>query len=550
MFGRNVFNELDTSLCYTPSPGNSKTNMSLVDTKTKANSAIFTRILEEGESTSQSTPAPTVLFQPDSSADQIAATNNTAGKCVSFVEDGKENMNNSESRIASQSVKSIRSAELHRLRASKKKSPMRRNLVKMTEAAIDDATSSLRNSALKPKKYPADSTFQSVNAGRDAKSKLFHQKAKATKSVSFQWDQDNAKAKSLHKIVEENRRQIRAIQQKLTSNHFKDKARKDEAKKLERIAELEKEYMFKSIIFQDHQQALKTERNKSRKKSIDARTKIRRNKREGEENLRMMKLDEEQAIFEVRADLHKSRMEAKKAEAEKRRKSFQFRAGDAMRIRDVRSAWSENSLREEHASHELNRKAAKDVEEYKKQMKKKSQDDIKKRNKNAHEARKREENQSYRAMLAEHESYELKWDGERDAEAYRKCMKEERRKSLANRNKESARHAEVMEELRNIAKEEEAQSFMLKFDAENDAKAYVAKLAEERRKSLQLRGVEARRRRQFEEEEHSRAIESALIEGALQSDCKYEIIAHMTPNTLGGCSISLIFFCKFFFDIM
>ena len=91
---------------------------------------------------------------------------------------------------------------------------------------------------------------------------------------------------------------------------------------------------------------------------------------------------------------------------------------------------------------------------------------------------------------------------------------------MANRNKESARHAQVMEELRTIAKEEEAQSFMLKFNGENDAKAYVAKLAEERRKSLELRGVEARRRRQFEDEEHSKAVEAAFIEGALQSDCK------------------------------
>jgi hypothetical protein len=61
---------------------------------------------------------------------------------------------------------------------------------------------------------------------------------------------------------------------------------------------------------------------------------------------------------------------------------------------------------------------------------------------------------------------------------------------------------------------------MLKFNGENDAKAYLAKCAEERRKSLQLRGKEARKIRQYEEEEHSKAIETALIDGALQSDCK------------------------------
>lgn len=94
---------------------------------------------------------------------------------------------------------------------------------------------------------------------------------------------------------------------------------------------------------------------------------------------------------------------------------------------------------------------------------------------------------------------------------------------MAGRNKESARHAKVMDELRSIAKEKEAESYMLKFNAENDAKAYIAKLAEERRKSLEFRGEEARRRRQYEDEERSQAIENALVEGALLSDCQKDV---------------------------
>jgi len=525
VFGADVFNDLDASLCYTPSPGSSKNSTSL----TARSNTNFDSIAEEGESTSQSTPAPTILFQKDNSIDQISAKDYVSKKGVSFAQDDKENTNESDNRMPSKNLKSIRSAELHRLRASNKKSPMRRNLVKMTEAAIDDATTSLRNSAMKPKKYATtSSTFQSVNAGRNAKMRSCQQKAKAVKSVSFQWDQENAKAKSLQKVVEENRRQIRAIQRKLTSNHFKDKARKDEAKKMERMAELEREYLFKSEVFQDHQKTLKFQRDKSRKKSIDARAKIRKDNREGEEKMRMRKFEEDRANFEVKADLHRARMEAKKAEAEKRRNSFQFRAGDARRIREVRSEWKEKSLWENYESHGLNRAAARDVDNYKKQMRKEEQNDFKKRNKDAHDARKRGEHQAYDALLAEHESYELKWAGERDAEAYRRQMKEERRKSLANRNKESARHAKVMEELRSIAKEEEAQSFMLKFNAENDAKNYIAKMAEERRNSLQLRGVEARKRREFEEEQHSKAVEAALVEGALQSDCQKDVENYKT----------------------
>ena len=124
-------------------------------------------------------------------------------------------------------------------------------------------------------------------------------------------------------------------------------------------------------------------------------------------------------------------------------------------------------------------------------------------------------------MMAEHESYELKFASERDADDYRKKVAAERRKSLANRNKESARHAEVMKELRNIAQEKEAESFMLKWAGENDAKAYIAKLAEDRRKSLKFRGEIARKHRLYDEEQHAVAVANAFDEGVLQSQCKY-----------------------------
>lgn len=517
VFGRDIFNELDTSLCYTPSPGPSKTHKNLAGSTTKSNSKIFESI-EEEESISESTPVPTILFQPDHSNNHNSFTRTTSKKKNSPPPQEKQNA------IGSQSFNSIRNDELNRLRASNKKSPMRRNLVKLTKAAIDNATTSLKSSAKKKKKHPANkSVFQSINAGRTARSEVLAKKAKAKASVSFRWDQEKAKAKSLQKKVEENRRQIRAIQRKLTSHHFREKAEKDEAAKFERLAELEKECMFKSEVFQDQKKKLKQERDERRKKSIAFRNKMLADNREGEEIIRARKLEENQAMFEVREDLRRSRMEVKKANAEKRRKSFQFRSGDARRIRDMRCEWKGKAIRKKHESHELERAAARDVENYKKQMEKESQENTMKRNMEAYEARKREKETRYEAMLAEHRSYELKWEGERDEEAYRKRMKEERRKSLAARNRESARHAKVMEELRNIAIEDEVQSFMLKFQAENDAKEYVAKLAEERRKSLQLRGIEARRARHYEEEKRSKEIEARIMEGAIQSDCQKDV---------------------------
>ena len=253
---------------------------------------------------------------------------------------------------------------------------------------------------------------------------------------------------------------------------------------------------------------------------MDARAKIRQNNREGEERIQNMKREEDEPIFDIRYDMHRARNETSRANADARRKSFQFRAGDAKRIREAREKWQQDELQAEHDSFELKRAAAKDVDSYKKKMMDERRDSFKSRNLHARKVREEEKERMHAAMIAEHESYELKFGGERDADEYRKKMAEERRKSLAGRNKESARHAEVMQELRSIAQEKEAESFMLKWAGENDAKAYIAKVAEERRKSLQFRGQEAKKHREFEEEEHQKAVASALEDGKLQSQCK------------------------------
>jgi len=289
VFGQNVFNEMNTSLSYTPSPGSSKS----VDKKTPGT---LTRI-EEGESqspTSQS-QTPTVLFQP-------VDEEHVSDKRVSFAEDQKENNSNigpvsTATSITSKTslANSLRNAELNRLRASRKQSPMRRDLVKKTEATIDDVTRSLTSSMLKKKGIKentigVESVFQSLNAGRAAKLKVLREKSKEAKSVRFQWDQENTEAKSMQVQADEHRRQIRTIQRKLTSDHFKKKARYDESEKMDRYAKFEKEYMFKSEVFQDHQHTLKEERDRNRKMSIDTRAKIRINKREGEEVLKTIKI--------------------------------------------------------------------------------------------------------------------------------------------------------------------------------------------------------------------------------------------------------------------
>jgi hypothetical protein len=483
VFGGEVFNEAETSLWYSPSPRSSKASTTM-DEDVQAN------------------PAPVVLFGGKQSDD---------AKQSSFDDAVKENVSNNTSRSVvdmnntqkNSSFQSIRNAELSRLRAAK--SPLRRNLALKTESAIKNATSSVNDS---------------LNACRKAKTAVVRDRTKQTKSVRFQRDGEKAEAKAFYNKVEEGRRQLLAVQRQIASAHFQDKARKQEAERLQKIADLNKEMEFNSEVFRDHQQKLKAERDKNRKKSIDARARLRVNKRTGEEKLETIKREEDEAIFEVRADLHKARNEAKRAKVEDRRKSFQFRAGDARKIRDIRSKWQQDDLTNRHESFELSRAAAKDVEAYKKKMAGERRGSLANRNKDARRRRNQDRHDTFAAMKAEHESYELKWTGEKDAEEYHKKMQEDRRKSLAGRNKESLRHANVMQELRSLNIEKEAESFMLKFAAENDAKEYLKKLEDERRESLKLRGQDARRQRLYDDEQHQQAVAGALKEGALQSECK------------------------------
>jgi hypothetical protein len=76
-----------------------------------------------------------------------------------------------------------------------------------------------------------------------------------------------------------------------------------------------------------------------------------------------------------------------------------------------------------------------------------------------------------------------------------------------------------MEELKSIALEKETESLMLKWAGEEDAKAYLAQLEEERRQSFKLRNMEGRRHRELDEEAHNQAVQDAHDEEKLQAAC-------------------------------
>jgi hypothetical protein len=509
VFGDALFEEVNSSLSYTPSPRPASTK---------------TQSLNESTSSIQSGLA-TVLFSVEENN-----TTDSATKRISFTNvEGKENVESNQSAskplrsaLKKADASSRRKEELNRLRAANAQSPLRRDLVKRTQAAISTATTSVNQS------LNVRSVNKSLNATKKAKNNAFQEKANQTKKVRFQWQEEFAEAKSFNTTTEENRRQILHIQRKIASQHFKNKAHKDEVKKQKRIALAEENIQFNSEVFRDHQKKLKEERDTERKQSMDTRAKLRVNKREGEERLQIMKGEEEQAIFEVRYDLHKAQVEAKKESADQRRQSFLFRGGDAKRIRNLRSEWKEEDIKSGHESSELSRAAERDADNYKKKMDEERRQSLAGRGHELRRQREEQMEQLAKQMSEDQQSYELKFAGERDANAYREKMNEERRKSLAGRNKESARHGEVMKELRNIFQEREAESYVLKWAGDNDAKAYLAKVAEERRQSLHMRGQEHRRQRQYDDEQNKQEVMNALADGALQSECQKDVENYKT----------------------
>jgi hypothetical protein len=175
----------------------------------------------------------------------------------------------------------------------------------------------------------------------------------------------------------------------------------------------------------------------------------------------------------------------------------------------------------EHQSYELKWAGERDAEDYQKQLAEEERDDFAFRNAEGRRIRDVEAEMKHQYQSTEHESYELKWAGERDAEDYKKQVAQEERDDLAFRNEEARNHDAVMKELVCLAKEQEHESYMLKWAGENDAKAYLAQEEEFRRQSLAFRNAEGRRHRELDEEERVIQIMRSAENEELNAACKY-----------------------------
>lgn len=383
------------------------------------------------------------------------------------------------------------------------RSPLRRDLVKQTQDAINKASASVKNTVDRAVMVVARRSVdrKNINSRCDRKA-------------------ETAEALEFNQKMEQNRREILLLQRQLWSKVSKEKAHQMCAYRNNNRQLVDKESQFKSAVFREHQEKLKQEKYESRRRSVEARARLRTNYQSGEQKMVLERIEEERAIFEERHESSLAQRVAAQKKAAKRRESFSLRNGDARRIRAIHAAEEAEKQLQQHKSFELQRQANLDVDEYKSQMAQARRASLAQRNLKGLDDRQWEEEQHQNTLTAQHASYELEWAADMDAESYRQRMASERRQSLAMRNVDGKRQRDLMERQRSETMQKQHESVNLKWDGERDAHNYLLRVESDRRKSLEQRNQAARAVREKTREKASDSFSLA------QKSSELERLAH------------------------
>ena len=263
--------------------------------------------------------------------------------------------------------------------------------------------------------------------------------------------------------------------------------------------------------------------DRARRESLAQRNAASRAQREIESEAHQRLVSAEHASYELKWAAEKDTEVYVRSQQEERRQSLMQRNLDGKRQRDFQKQQNSAMLLNEHTSYELKWAAEQDAKSYQSEQEKERRESFAFRNKEGRRQREFEIQQHNKIVLQEHESFELKWAGEKDAEEYVRRQEALKRESLHFRNKERLQHAKVLEELRLLALEKETESYVLKWAGESDAKAYKAEIEEERRRSLQLRGKQVIHHRQVENDQHQDHIRRCHEDEALRATDQREV---------------------------
>ncbi len=321
--------------------------------------------------------------------------------------------------------------------------------------------------------------------------------------------------------AEQTRREVIELRKKLSERFRQAKIEREQREREENLAKVDNEIRFKSLVHVDHKRTLKEQEDARRRRSTNDRAKLRRNHQQGKERMRLALIRENEALFKERHESSVALRITTMQNAKKRRQSFAFRNGDARRIRELFAQREASRMHADHESFELKWAGERDAEDYEKQEAKSRRDSLAFRNAEGRRIRNLESDMKSSALQDDHESFELKWASERDAEEYKELQDCERRESLKFRGREAARHNEVMRELLSLMREREHESYMLKWAAENDVKRHFACQEELRRQSLAFGNFEAKRCREIDANMKVKNLNEEAMDEELRAACEF-----------------------------
>ena len=106
-----------------------------------------------------------------------------------------------------------------------------------------------------------------------------------------------------------------------------------------------------------------------------------------------------------------------------------------------------------------------------------------------------------------HESYEEKWAGEKDADEYKKITAEKQRERFAFQNSEGKRQWDDQTEMEADERNRHHDSYELKWAGDSNAEDYKKKIAKERRESFAFRNAEGKRQQYLQAEKDAEYIQ-------------------------------------------
>ncbi len=308
---------------------------------------------------------------------------------------------------------------------------------------------------------------KALNAVRNARRNHYKSRHISTQRTRAARKAARAELLELNSQADQTRREVLQLKRQLASEVTRVKSRANEQAKQEYMDQLERESKFNSNVYVQHKKTLEETERRRKRESLYERAKLRANIKQGEERMRLQQIEEDTMHFADRYESSKASRDYKLQCARKKRESMEFRSLEALRI---------NQVKEELRSEEV---------------------------------------------ADEQASFALKRAGEKDAEEYKRECAEERRRSMEFRTVEAKRHAAVLAELKHVAREREAESMVLKWAGEEDAKVYKREMEEERRRSLQFRNEEGVRHRQLDEEMRHMEMNERAENETLMAACKY-----------------------------